>query len=110
MTIETIFGLVEKLGISPMKLLEGLKPYLVNLKEPLYQAVLNQERTRGNRVVYILYNEYDTNGAPTGRLLAQFNDVTEQGLVPFKELPFEELILEILTPDKSQQALPPKSL
>ncbi|MCR6637462.1 MAG: hypothetical protein NVV82_00270 [Sporocytophaga sp.] len=109
MNIETIFSLVEKLGISPIKLLEGLKPYLVNLKEPLYQAVLNQERTKGNRVVYILYAEYDTNGNPTGRLLAQFNDVTEEGLIPFKELPFEELILEILTPDNTQQSLPSKS-
>ena len=103
MNIESIFGLIGKLGISPMKLLEGLKPYLVNLKEPLHQAVVNQEKERGNRVIYILYNEYDAHGKPTGKLLAQFNDVTEEGLQPFKELPFEHLILDLLTPKDNQQ-------
>lgn len=109
MNIQNIFELVEKLGISPMKLLEGLKPYLVKLKDPLHQAIVSQEKERGNRCVYILYNEYDSNGEPTGRLLAQFNDITEEGLKPFEEYPFEQLILHLLTPNKNQESkeLPP---
>lgn len=110
MNIETIFNLIEKLGISPIKLLEGLRPYLVRLKDPLHEAILKQEKERVKRCVYILYNEYDTNGEPTGRLLAQFNDITEEGLVPFEEYPFEQLIMHLLTPKqnvKVTKELPP---
>ena len=101
MTIDSIFGLVQKLGVSPSKLLEGLKPYLTSLKDPLHEAVLRQENERGNRVVYILYNEMDVNGKATGRLIAQFNDVKETGLQPFAEYPFEQLILNLLTPTET---------
>lgn len=110
MNIETIFNLIGKMGISPIRLLEGLRPYLVNLKEPLHKAVAKQEEERGNQVIYILYNEYDTNGKPTGRLLAQFNDVTEEGLKPFKEVTFEALIMDLLSPKPSEKKELPQDL
>lgn len=107
MNIDQIFGLVGKLGVSPAKLLEGLKPYLLSLKDPLFEAVEKHEKERGNKVVYILYNETDLHGKSTGRLIAQFNDVKEGGLHPFAEYPFEQLILNLLTPSDDKQ---PKEL